>query len=39
VKNVDVGDAIGEAAGAFDSILLDDDNCPDGLTRADNDGL
>jgi spermidine synthase len=39
VKTGDVGDAIGEAAGAFDAILLDVDNGPDGLTRADNDVL
>jgi spermidine synthase len=39
VKTCDVGALIGEAAGAFDAILLDVDNGPDGLTRADNDVL
>jgi spermidine synthase len=39
VKTGDVGVAIREAAGAFDAILLDVDNGPDGLTRADNDLL
>lgn len=36
------GDVLAEirgAAGAFDAILLDVDNGPDGLTRADNDAL
>jgi spermidine synthase len=35
----DVGDLIAEARGSFDSILLDVDNGPDGLTRAGNDRL
>ena len=39
VRTGDVGAAIREAAGAFDAILLDVDNGPDGLTRADNDLL
>lgn len=39
---VRIGDIIGmirEAAGAYDAILLDVDNGPDGLTRTDNDVL
>jgi spermidine synthase len=39
VRTGDVGAVIGEAASAFDAILLDVDNGPDGLTRADNDLL
>ena len=39
VRTGDVGAVIREAAGAFDAILLDVDNGPDGLTRADNDLL
>jgi spermidine synthase len=39
VKTGDVGAVIREAAEAFDAILLDVDNGPDGLTRADNDLL
>ena len=39
VRTGDVGAAMREAAGAFDAILLDVDNGPDGLTRADNDLL
>lgn len=35
----DVGTAIRASATAFDAILLDVDNGPAGLTRADNDGL
>ena len=35
----DVGTAIAAAKGAFDAILLDVDNGPDGLVRAGNDGL
>lgn len=35
----DVADVIGEASGAYDAILLDVDNGPDGLTRPGNDGL
>lgn len=39
VRTGDVGAEIYEAAGEFDAILLDVDNGPDGLTRADNDAL
>jgi spermidine synthase len=35
----DVADAIGQATSAYDAILLDVDNGPDGLTRAANDGI
>jgi len=35
----DVGAMIRAAAGSYDAILLDVDNGPDGLTRADNDAL
>lgn len=35
----DVAEAIGAGANAYDAILLDVDNGPDGLTRAGNDGL
>lgn len=35
----DVGDAIDAGRSAYDAILLDVDNGPDGLTRAGNDGL
>ncbi len=35
----DVGASIGAGRGAYDAILLDVDNGPDGLTRAANDGL
>ncbi len=35
----DVRDAIRSGASAYDAILLDVDNGPDGLTRAENDGL
>lgn len=35
----DVGAAIAAGPGAFDAILLDVDNGPDGLTRASNDRL
>jgi spermidine synthase len=35
----DVGDAIRAAPRAYDAILLDVDNGPDGLTRPANDGL
>ncbi len=35
----DVGAVIRKGAGAYDAILLDVDNGPDGLTRAGNDGL
>jgi spermidine synthase len=37
LRIADVGAVMTE--GAFDAILLDVDNGPDGLTRADNDGL
>jgi spermidine synthase len=39
VRTGDVGAVIREAAAAFDAILLDVDNGPDGLTRAENDAL
>jgi spermidine synthase len=39
VKTGDVGAVIREAERAFDAILLDVDNGPDGLTRPDNDAL
>lgn len=39
IRTGDVGSAIGEARAAFDAILLDVDNGPDGLTRAGNDAL
>lgn len=39
IREADVGAVIAEARGAFDAILLDVDNGPDGLTRASNDGL
>jgi spermidine synthase len=39
VVEADVAEAIGEAAGAWDAILLDVDNGPDGLVRAANDRL
>ncbi|WP_116131540.1 spermidine synthase [Tropicimonas sp. IMCC34043] len=39
VRQGDVAMAIAEATGAFDAILLDVDNGPDGLTRAGNDAL
>ena len=35
----DVGASIAQAANAFDAILLDVDNGPDGLVRAENDQL
>jgi spermidine synthase len=35
----DVAEAIAAGNGGYDAILLDVDNGPDGLTRADNDGL
>jgi spermidine synthase len=35
----DVGDAIRSQQGAYDAILLDVDNSPDGLSRPGNDGL
>jgi len=39
VVEADVAALIGEAAAAWDAILLDVDNGPDGLVRAANDGL
>jgi len=39
VTTDDVGAVIRAAEGAFDAILLDVDNGPDGLTRADNEAL
>jgi spermidine synthase len=39
VRVEDVGDILREARGAYDAILLDVDNGPDGLTAAMNDGL
>ncbi|WP_372918070.1 spermidine synthase [Sandarakinorhabdus sp.] len=35
----DVAATIGQATAAFDAILLDVDNGPDGLTRPENDGI
>ena len=39
VRVGDVGAVIADAGGAYDAILLDVDNGPDGLTREANDGL
>ncbi len=39
IREGDVGAIIAEARDAWDAILLDVDNGPDGLTRASNDGL
>ncbi|MGR3494653.1 spermidine synthase [Citreimonas sp.] len=39
IRQGDVGDEIRASAGAYDAILLDVDNGPDGLTRDDNDAL
>ena len=39
VTLADVAEAIGQARGAYDAILLDVDNGPDGLVRADNGRL
>ena len=39
LRNEDVGQVIRERSAAFDAILLDVDNGPDGLTRASNDWL
>ena len=39
VRNGDVGDLIRSSRSAFDAILLDVDNGPDGLTRPANDRL
>jgi len=39
LREADVGELIRSGASAFDAILLDVDNGPDGLTRKANDGL
>jgi spermidine synthase len=39
IREADVGDLIRSSASAFDAILLDVDNGPDGLTRKANDAL
>jgi spermidine synthase len=39
VHQCDVGELIGVSRAAYDAILLDVDNGPDGLTRQSNDGL
>lgn len=39
VRVEDVSRAIGDGAGAYDAILLDVDNGPEGLSRSDNDRL
>jgi spermidine synthase len=39
LREADVGELIRSSASAFDAILLDVDNGPDGLTRKANDGL
>ena len=39
IRTGDVGAVISDATEAFDAILLDVDNGPDGLTRAGNDAL
>jgi spermidine synthase len=39
IREADVGDLIGGRRSAFDAILLDVDNGPDGLTRNSNDAL
>lgn len=39
VRECDVAELIGSNRQAYDAILLDVDNGPDGLTRAENDGL
>ena len=39
VLDGDVGAVTADARGSYDAILLDVDNGPDGLTRAENDGL
>jgi len=39
IVEADVGAAIAAARGAYDAILLDVDNGPDGLSRPENDGL
>ena len=39
IVEADVGDFIGTGRGSYDAILLDVDNGPDGLSRAENDKL
>lgn len=39
IRIADVAEAMGEARGAYDAILLDVDNGPGGLNREANDGL
>lgn len=39
ISRADVGDRIGASAAAYDAILLDVDNGPEGLSRETNDGL
>ena len=39
IKSVNVGDLINQACGTYDSILLDVDNGPEGLTHPENDHL
>ncbi|MDB5724385.1 MAG: spermidine synthase [Novosphingobium sp.] len=39
LRQGDVADAIAEGAGAYDAILLDVDNGPDGLVRDENDRI
>lgn len=39
IREADVGQLIGAGASAFDAILLDVDNGPEGLTRKSNDAL
>jgi spermidine synthase len=39
VRVADVGDVLGEARGAWDAVMLDVDNGPEGLTRWSNDSL
>jgi spermidine synthase len=39
VREADVGDVLRERKGAYDAILLDVDNGPEGLTRKQNDRL
>jgi spermidine synthase len=39
IRQGDVGAIIGSSPGAYDAILLDVDNGPEGLTRAGNDAL
>jgi len=39
IREADVADVIGSAKAAYDAILLDVDNGPDGLSRSENDRL